>query len=1091
MTTLDVTLTPAVLAELDKTGVWAEAVYFTSAGAVWTPLVSDGVVQGNGTVDITLPSTISAGKIYFLTQSLATTAPAPDQIQNAITAESQINPNNATTLDFGYDSFEVTLTGKSGDAGNLTSVNGFGLPMAVSVANGSTQTSVGYAVSGGTITSDISALHPSAILTFDAGPLSGNFRMAQSPAEAVGGSVSNSFSTADWTGYIASLEGPQAGSIELSGEYNGAGAVMPGGATVWHNGGYFAYQLQWNAADGAFWLDPLPGSQIQGDIEITPAQLANSIYATSGSVDVYAPSATGPQLFLPGMNTGANTEWGKVLADFLTGFTAGFYDNGGGKPLNPQVTSTVDLNNNANWDPNYAFGSNLAGTPPASVTYDPYAKIFFDESNSYGSGYSDALMQEYAVGGPLLSMWNANTNADVSNIDLTIFANSETPTGYTPPAIHDYIAPAAGGYVIPTDTGSGANIGLSFAASVQNNAGVVLAGTATITLNILTSDTGLTPVWTTVTLDGATAGPDGLWQNWTLTPNKAGGGYTASAAPASQPVGSMLIQGLPIADNGVSWYQIGVGGKTFNLYTTSSNGAFENPAYAGQQNALAVDGLAVIQPQASTAPTISTFNIDFASAQAVTYPSSLMVPLSAAASATAPTPAAPVVGVLSNAVYTPLPGQNGLTGNTVTTDSQSLAFAWTGENGSANTASWISGYTNKIDGLDIARISITPIGGGAPVTTAATANIDGEWQTGAVALPVGTYDVTMAEYQPSDTNFTTPLTRSSAPVVLVETAAPPCFASGTPIRTVDGDVPVERLTVGTLLPTAAGRGTARVAWIGHRTVDCRRHRQPAQVLPVVIRRGAFGAGQPVADVLLSPDHAVFVNGVLIPVRHLVNGATIRRHPAGCLTYFHVELDRHDVILAAGLPVESFLDTGNRGAFANGAAAIRRSAAYARRVWASRACAPLVERGSRLHAVRRDLFARAAACGFSTTAVPDLQVLADDRAPDVTIEGPCWHARLPPGTETVRLVSRVWCPAEVLTATTDRRSLGVAVGGLLLDGRAASLASPALRAGWHAPEAAWRWTDGNGVLAVAGARQIAFALAMTGSYWQESGRRHAA
>ena len=1089
MTTLNVTLTPAMQAELDQPGVWEEAVYFNAGGtAEWTPLVSNGVVQDGGTVDITLPTPFNSGKVYFLTQSLASGAPASDQIQNAITSQSQINSGNAGSLDFGYDSFEVSLTNQPGDAGNLTSVNGFGLPMAISVANGQSETSVGYGVSGATIVSDISALHASAILTFDQGALSGAFRMAMSPTAAVGtGATINSFSTSDWTNYIASLEGPQAASIELSGIYNGG--TDAGGA--WHEGGYFAYQLQWNSADGAFWLDPLPGSQIQGDIAITPAQLANSIYSTLGTVNIYAPGAGGPQLFLGNMNTGANTQWGKVLADFLTGFTAGFYDNGGGRPLNPQITSTVDLNTNINWNPTYAFENDLAGTPPASVTYDPYSKIFFDDSNSYGSGYSDALMQQYAVGGPLLSMWNGTS--DVSGIDLTIFASGDAPAGYTPPAIHAYIAPAPTGYVVPTDTTSGANIKLSFLASVADNAGVDLAATATITLNVLTSDTGaggsLAPTWTTVTFDGATAGAAGLWQNWALTPNGSGG-YTAAPAvpPVSQPAGSLLITGLPIADNGVSWYQIGVGGKTFNLYTTSDNGAFENPAYTGanQQNALAVDGLAVITPQSSSAQTITTFTVNFASAQAITYAPSLMAPV-AAGDTNTPTPSAPVAGVVTGGTFTALAGQTNLASNTIATGSQGLAFAWTGENDAANTSSWISGYTNKINGLDIARVSITPVGGGNAVTTTATASIDGEWHTGTVDLAKGTYDVTMTEYAPTDTNFTTPLTYASTPLVLTETTAPPpCFAAGTPIRTVAGDVPVERLTAGTVLPTAAGRGTARVIWIGHRTVDCRRHPRPESVMPVRVCRDAFAPGRPQTDLLLSPDHAVFVEGVLIPVRHLVNGATIRREPCDLVTYVHVELDRHDVILAAGLAVESYLDTGNRDGFANGGTATRRPSAFARRVWATAACAPLVLRGKRLHAVRRDLLARAGACGHTTTAASDLTLLADDQVLAAVTDGRGWHARLPAGTQTLRLTSRIWCPGEMAPDATDQRALGVAVTRLCLDGRAASLASPGLCAGWHAPEAGWRWTDGNGMLAVAGVRELAFALAMTGTYWQAEG-----
>jgi hypothetical protein len=81
--------------------------------------------------------------------------------------------------------------------------------------------------------------------------------------------------------------------------------------------------------------------------------------------------------------------------------------------------------------------------------------------------------------------------------------------------------------------------------------------------------------------------------------------------------------------------------------------------------------------------------------------------------------------------------------------------------------------------------------------------------------------------------------------------------------------------------------------------------------------------------LLSPDHALFVDGLLIPVRYLCNGATIRQDARSEVTYFHVELDRHDILRAEGLPVESYLDAGNRGAFENATRAIgghRRSAA---------------------------------------------------------------------------------------------------------------------------------------------------------------------
>ncbi len=143
-----------------------------------------------------------------------------------------------------------------------------------------------------------------------------------------------------------------------------------------------------------------------------------------------------------------------------------------------------------------------------------------------------------------------------------------------------------------------------------------------------------------------------------------------------------------------------------------------------------------------------------------------------------------------------------------------------------------------------------------------------------------------------------------------------CFVTGTRIATGEGALAVERLRVGMRVRTQFA-GLAPVRWIGHREVDCRRHPNPSQVWPVRVRAGAFGEGRPGSDLWLSPDHAVFIGDVLIPIRYLVNGKTVAQEPRDTVGYWHLELDRHDVLLAEGLACESYLDTGNRSAFANG------------------------------------------------------------------------------------------------------------------------------------------------------------------------------
>ena len=138
----------------------------------------------------------------------------------------------------------------------------------------------------------------------------------------------------------------------------------------------------------------------------------------------------------------------------------------------------------------------------------------------------------------------------------------------------------------------------------------------------------------------------------------------------------------------------------------------------------------------------------------------------------------------------------------------------------------------------------------------------------------------------------------------------PCFLAGTRVATERGLVAVEELCVGDrVVVLDACDGVQPVVSIGRHCVDCARHRAPHSVWPVRIAAGAFGTGRPLRDVWLSPDHAVYLNGVLIPAKHLVDGVTVARVCVNEARYFHVELPRHAVLLADGLPVESFLDPG--------------------------------------------------------------------------------------------------------------------------------------------------------------------------------------
>lgn len=196
------------------------------------------------------------------------------------------------------------------------------------------------------------------------------------------------------------------------------------------------------------------------------------------------------------------------------------------------------------------------------------------------------------------------------------------------------------------------------------------------------------------------------------------------------------------------------------------------------------------------------------------------------------------------------------------------------------------------------------------------------------------------------------------------TGPAPCFAAGTRILTPKGAVAVERLRQRDVVLTVRG-GRERIQWIGYRTVDCRRHWNPERVLPVRIAAHAFGQDRPRRPLLLSPDHSVFVEEVLIPIRFLVNGQTIRQIDMESVSYFHIELERHEVVLAEGLPVETYLETGGRDAFANAGGVTQLHPDFApdearvAMIWRSYGYAPLLGNNGELERTVRMLEVQAA------------------------------------------------------------------------------------------------------------------------------------
>jgi Hint domain len=142
-----------------------------------------------------------------------------------------------------------------------------------------------------------------------------------------------------------------------------------------------------------------------------------------------------------------------------------------------------------------------------------------------------------------------------------------------------------------------------------------------------------------------------------------------------------------------------------------------------------------------------------------------------------------------------------------------------------------------------------------------------------------------------------------------------CFMPGTRIQIPGGERPVEELKVGDLVVTS-DRRLIPVRWIGRQSIS--RAFLDEQRLPIRIKAGALADNVPCRDLLVSPDHALFVDGILIHAGALVNGTSITRESKVPMSfaYYHVETDDHSLIMAENVPAETFVDNVDRAHFDN-------------------------------------------------------------------------------------------------------------------------------------------------------------------------------
>jgi type VI protein secretion system component Hcp len=184
----------------------------------------------------------------------------------------------------------------------------------------------------------------------------------------------------------------------------------------------------------------------------------------------------------------------------------------------------------------------------------------------------------------------------------------------------------------------------------------------------------------------------------------------------------------------------------------------------------------------------------------------------------------------------------------------------------------------------------------------------------------------------------------------------PCYCRDMLILTDRGEVPVQALAIGDVVVTMSG-ATRPIKWIGRRSYAGRFAVGQKDILPVCIRAGAIDENTPRRDLWISPHHAMYLEGVLIEARDLVNGVSIvQAETVDKVEYFHIELETHDVLVVEGSFSESFIDDDSRNLFHN--APEYRTLYPEDEQAAARYYAPRLDAGYAVEKARRHIEARA-------------------------------------------------------------------------------------------------------------------------------------
>lgn len=176
-------------------------------------------------------------------------------------------------------------------------------------------------------------------------------------------------------------------------------------------------------------------------------------------------------------------------------------------------------------------------------------------------------------------------------------------------------------------------------------------------------------------------------------------------------------------------------------------------------------------------------------------------------------------------------------------------------------------------------------------------------------LPMRSYEV--AALRSDDSLY---IGQDKAPAIRFFEQAFSAFARGTLIMTTHGEVAVEDLQPGDMLPTSSGE-PAKLIWVGSSSfvpADAGRRMPLIRIMPDSFgqsRPSSFLTVGPAARVLHTPHHLRGEAGgtqMLTPVREFIDGVNvIEVVPPTPVRLFHICLTRHAVIQAGGIEMETF------------------------------------------------------------------------------------------------------------------------------------------------------------------------------------------